>query len=419
MTPSGPAARNWAGNVAFARAELVAPSSTAELRDVVARAPRVRALGTGHSFSRVADTDGVLVSTAALPVEIDVDAAAGTVRTTGWTRWGELAPAVHRHGFALHNMGSLPHISVAGSAATGTHGSGSALGCLATAVSGIELVTADGSVVELRRGDPGFDGAVVSLGSLGIVTAVDLDLVPAYEIEQTVWEGARWDAVLEGLDSLMAAARSVSLFTGWTGEAVEQVWVKRDTADPDVDLGWTGAHRARTPLHPVPGGDPAACTEQLGAPGPWFERVPHFRLDHTPSSGNELQTEYMVAREHGAEVLAAVRRLADVVSPVLQVSEIRTVAGDDLWLSPCYGRDTVAIHFTWVSDAEAVAPAVLAVEEALAPFDARPHWGKVFSVPAEQVRALYPRADEFARLRDRLDPGRRFAGDFVDRYLGA
>lgn len=419
MTPSGPAARNWAGNVAFAPAELVAPSGLGELRDVVARAPRVRALGTGHSFSRVADTDGVLVSTAALPVEIDVDTAAGTVRTTGWTRWGELAPEVHRHGFALHNMGSLPHISVAGSAATGTHGSGSALGCLATAVSGIELVTADGSIVELRRGDPDFDGAVVSLGSLGIVTAVDLDLVPAYEIEQTVWEGARWDAVLEGLDNLMASARSVSLFTGWTGDAVEQVWVKRDTSDPDVDLGWTGARRAQVPLHPVPGVDPAACTEQLGAPGAWFERVPHFRLDHTPSAGDELQTEYMVAREHGAEALAAVRRLADVVSPVLQVSEIRTVAGDDLWLSPCYGRDTVAIHFTWVSDAEAVAPAVLAVEEALAPFDARPHWGKVFSVPAEQVRALYPRADEFARLRDRLDPGRRFAGDFVDRYLGA
>ena len=147
--------------------------------------------------------------------------------------------------------------------------------------------------------------------------------------------------------------------------------------------------------------------------------MPHFRLDHTPSAGDELQTEYMVAREHGAEALAAVRRLADVVSPVLQVSEIRTVAGDDLWLSPCYGRDTVAIHFTWISDAEAVAPAVLAVEEALAPFDARPHWGKVFSVPAERVRALYPRADEFARLRDRLDPGRRFASTFVDTYLGA
>ena len=417
MDDDGTVLRNWAGNIAFSPASVARPSSVAELAETVARARRVRVLGTGHSFSPVADTDGTLVLLDAMPRTIEVDPVSSTVRVAAGVRWGELAPVVHEHGFALANMGSLPHISVAGSASTGTHGSGSALGCLATSVVALELVTADGSVREVADGDPDFDGCVVALGTLGVVTSLRLRLVPAFDVEQTVWDDLPLDVATERFDEVMASAYSVSLFTTWRRDVVEQVWVKRRTTDPAADLAWTGATPADGPRHPVPGTDAAACTQQGGAPGPWFERLPHFRLEFTPSSGAELQTEYMLPREHAAAAMGAVRRITDVVSPVLQISEIRTVAADDLWLSPCQGRDTVCLHFTWIDDAVAVAPAVRAVEDVLAPYAARPHWGKVFTTEPPTVRSLYPRLAGFEALRDRLDPHRRFANEFVDRYL--
>lgn len=409
--------RNWAGNIAFDPARVARPRSVDELREVVASASRVRALGTGHSFSPIASTDGVLVLLDELPRVLEVDAASSTATVSAGTRWGELAPAVDAHGLALHNMGSLPHISVAGSASTGTHGSGTGLGCLATAVRSLDLVTADGELRTIARGEPDFEGSVVALGSLGIVTSLTLDLQPAYDVEQTVWDGLPFDVAVERFDDVMGVAHSVSLFTTWRGDGFEQVWVKRRTDGDPVDLAWTGARPADGARHPVPGVAADACTEQGGVAGPWFERLPHFRLEFTPSAGAELQTEYMVPRSQAREALTAVRRIASVVSPVLQISEIRTVAGDHLWLSPCQGRDTVCIHFTWVDDAEAVAPAVREVERVLAPYDARPHWGKVFSTHRDVVRSLYPRLRDFEGLRERLDPRGVFANEFVDRYL--
>lgn len=411
------ALRNWAGNIAFDPARVARPGSVDELREVVASSSRVRALGTRHSFSPVAATDGVLVLLDALPPVLEVDAATSTATVSAGTRWGELAPAVDAHGLALHNMGSLPHISVAGSASTGTHGSGSGLGCLATAVRSLDLVTADGDLRTVTRGEPGFDGSVVALGSLGIVTALTLDLQPAYDIEQTVWDDLPFGSAVEHFDDVLGAAYSVSLFTTWSGDGFEQVWVKRRTDADAVDLGWTGARPADGPRHPVIGVAPDACTEQGGVAGPWFERLPHFRLEFTPSAGAELQTEYMVPRSLAREALEAVRRVSTVVAPVLQISEIRTVAADGLWLSPCEGRDTVCIHFTWIDDAEAVAPAVLEVERVLSPYDARPHWGKVFRTSPDVVRSLYPRLGDFEALRARLDPGGVFANEFVDRYV--
>lgn len=417
MTDATADLSNWAGNVAFRPARTARPASVDELREVVTASGRVRVLGTGHSFSPVADTDGTLVLLDRMPREVSVDPTTSTVRVDASTRWGELAPAVHERGLALPNMGSLPHISVAGSASTGTHGSGSALGCLATAVRSLDLVTADGGLRTVRRGDADFAGSVVALGALGVVTSLELDLVPAYDVEQTVWDDLPLEVATSRFDEVMDSAYSVSLFTTWRRDVVEQVWVKRRTTDPAVDLGWTGARAADGARHPVPGAGAEACTEQGGAAGPWFERMPHFRLEFTPSSGEELQTEYMVPRSHAAQAIEEVRRLAHVVSPVLQISEIRTVAADGLWLSPCEGRDTVCLHFTWIDDAAAVAPAVRAVESALAAYDARPHWGKVFTTEPAVVRSLYPRLGDVELLRARLDPERRFGNAFVDTYL--
>lgn len=420
MTTSAPALTNWAGNVTFSAREVHRPDTVQQVQQLVARSSRVRALGSGHSFSRVADTDGDLVSVAGLPALVELDRAARRARVGAGMRYGELTQRLHAEGLAVHNLGSLPHIAVGGACATGTHGSGPGNGVLATAVAGVEMVTADGDLMELHRGDDDFAGSVVALGSLGVVTALTLEVEPTYDVRQDVWEDLPWEVLLGDFDAVMSAGYSVNLFLSWTGAGVEQVWVKRRTDEPggtEVAPPWSGARAATVERHPVPGMPAESCTPQLGVPGPWHERLPHFRLAFTPSSGRELQSEYLVERGDAVAAIQALRPLGARIAPVLQVSEIRTMAADALWLSPAEGRDTVGLHFTWVDDYPAVRPVLGEVEAALAPFSARPHWGKVFTTAPEVVRDLFPRSDDFGALRGRLDPANKFGNDFVDRYL--
>ncbi|QSB13315.1 FAD-binding protein [Natronosporangium hydrolyticum] len=416
---------NWAGNVTFGAGRVHRPATVGELRRLVAGADRVRALGTGHSFNRIADTTGDLVSVAGLPATIEIDRERAAVTVAAGVRYGELVAELHQAGFALPSLASLPHISVAGACATGTHGSGDGIGNLATLVSALELVTADGELVELRRDVDGdrFSAAVVGLGALGVVTSLTLDLVPTFQIRQYVYEQLPHQTLADRFDEVFRAAYSVSVFTGWDGPHARQVWHKHRLPDPDdapaaaAAPEWLGARLADGPRHPVPGASPVHCTDQLGEPGPWHLRLPHFRLDFTPSSGQELQSEYFVARQRAPEALAALERISDRIAPVLQISEVRTIAADELWLSPCYRRDSVACHFTWIADTEAVTPVVAAVEEQLAPFAARPHWGKVFGMPPATLRGRYPRLPEFAALAREFDPAGKFRNDFLDRYL--
>jgi xylitol oxidase len=419
MATTADVGRNWSGNVAYSARRLLEPESVDELRELVASSSRLRPLGTRHSFSAVADTSGDLVSVARLPRRIEIDADARTVTVSAGLRFGELTPELDRAGFALGNLGSLPHISIAGACATGTHGSGVANRVLAASVAVVEFVAADGDLVTLRRGDEGFEGAVIALGRLGVVTALTLDVRPRYEIRQLVHLGLPGDAAIEHATELLAGGYSVSLFSGW-GDPLEFQVLGKHLADADTPaadlaerLGATGATR---PWHMVPGMPPENCTEQLGVPGPWHARLPHFKLEFTPSSGEELQSEYFVARADASEALRAVASVASVVAPVLQVGEVRGIAGDDLWLSPASGGDVVAIHFTWVTDVTAVLPALEAIEEQLAPFGARPHWGKVFTTPAATVRSLYPRLPDAAALARRFDPRGVFTNSFVDEY---
>jgi xylitol oxidase len=416
---------NWAGNVTFSAQRVSRPESLGELRRIVAGRERVRALGTGHSFNPIADTPGDLVSVAGLPRVMEIDARRATVTVSAGLRYGELVGQLDAAGWALRNLGSLPHISIAGACATGTHGSGDANGNLATAVSALQMVTAGGDVVTASREDDGeqFDGLVVALGTLGIVTSLTLDLVPAFGIRQYVYEALPRDQLAEHLPDILASGYSVSLFTTWRGGPVEQVWRKCLAGPGDSPLPepsrWHGAVLAGHPLHPVPGMSPENCTEQLGVPGPWHLRLPHFRLEFTPSSGEELQSEYLVPREQASAALAAIDRIRDRVAPVLQISEIRTVAADELWLSPSYRRPTVAIHFTWIKDTSAVLPVLAAIEEQLAPLLARPHWGKLFTVSPEVVRGLYERLPNFQRLRGHYDPAGKFGNEMVDSYVPA
>ncbi|UUU25743.1 FAD-binding protein [Streptomyces sp. DSM 40750] len=408
---------NWARNITYTAKELHRPRSVDALRTLVAGSERVRVLGSGHSFNEIAEPgpEGVLLSLTGLPPTIEVDTAARTVRVGGGVRYAELARAVHAQGLALHNMASLPHISVAGSVATGTHGSGDGNGPLAAAVREVELVTADGTTVTLARGDDRFGGAVTSLGALGVVTALTLDLEPAFEVSQHVFG----QLPLAGLDfaAVSASAYSVSLFTRWRNSGFDQAWVKQRTDRPAPDFSWAApADRA---MHPVPGMPAVNCTEQFGVPGPWHERLPHFRAEFTPSSGDELQSEYLLPRPFAVDALHALDEIRHAVAPVLQVCEVRTMAADEQWLSPAHGRDTVALHFTWIADAAPVLPVVRRVEEVLAPFEARPHWGKVFTVPAVALRGLYPRLGDFRVLADALDPAGKFRNAFVRRVLDA
>jgi xylitol oxidase len=417
-----PMPTNWAGNIAFSAARLHRPDSVAALREIVAGAGKVRTLGTGHSFNRIADTDGDLVSVAGLPPVVEIDTAGSTATVSAGLRYGELAEHLHRAGFALPNLASLPHISVAGACATGTHGSGNGNGGLATAVSGLRLVGPDGDVTELsRRDDPErFPGAVVNLGALGVVTSLTLDLVPGFWLAQYVYRGLSLDRLAEEFDTVFGAAYSVSVFTRWAG-GEGSIWLKA-RAEPgsagDVPgLEWLGAQLAEPAQHPVPDAPPENTTEQGGVPGPWHERLPHFKAEFTPSSGDELQSEYFLPRSAALEGLGELRKLTERIAPVLQVSEIRTVAADELWLSPAYGRDTVGFHFTWVPDAEAVAPVAAAIEERLAPLGARPHWGKVFAMSPGAAAGTYERIGDFRRLAAELDPAGKFRNAYLDAVL--
>lgn len=411
-------ATNWAGNLTYRARSVHRPTSLDELRRTVASSDRVRALGTRHSFNGVADTTGDLVDMTALPSTATLDRDRLQVRVSGGTTYGFLAAYLQDHGLALHNLGSLPHISVAGACATATHGSGDRNGNLATAVSALELVTATGDVVDLDRGARDFAGAVVSLGALGVVTQLTLDVEPAYQIEQYVYDRMPAESLRAHFDDIFSAAYSVSVFTTWRHEHFDQVWLKRRVGQDDgPPAGWLGATLADGPRNPLPGMPATFCTEQGGAPGPWHQRLPHFRLEFTPSSGDELQSEYLLPRQHAVAALDAVAGLRREIAGVVQVCEIRTVAADDLWLSPSQGRDSVGIHFTWRPDLPAVTRVLAALDEALAPFAPRPHWGKLFTTDPDTLRGGYPRVDSFAALARRYDPDGVFRNEFLDSYL--
>ncbi|WP_155359621.1 FAD-binding protein [Acrocarpospora macrocephala] len=407
---------NWAGNLTYSAARVHRPVSVSELQGVVARSPRIRALGTRHSFNEVGDTPAELVELGGLEPVVEVDADRARVRVGGGLRYADVARYIDERGFALGNLGSLPHISVAGACATGTHGSGVGNANLSAAVAGLELVTAEGDLVTLRRGDEGFDGAVVGLGALGVVVALELDLVPSFQVRQRVYEALPLDALFPKFQEIVSSAYSVSLFTDWRGPVINQVWVKRRDGEAVVPIP---AEPADGPRHPVPGMSPDSCTVQSDIPGPWFERLPHFRPDRIPSAGDELQSEFMIDASDAVAALGALDTIRDHIHPVLRICEIRTIAADRLWLSPCYERDTVALHFTWIADTPAVLPAVARIEEALAPFAPRPHWAKIFTTPPDALRPLYTRLPDFQALADDLDPSGKFRNPFTDKYLFA
>lgn len=420
--------RNWAGNHVYRMGSLHEPRSLDELQETVRAARSLRVIGTGHTFNDLADSRGDAISLRRMPSSIDVDPHTRTVGVGGPTTYAELSPVLHDAGWALSTLASLTQVSIAGSCATASHGSGNRLGCLSAAVRSARIVRADGELETIEvgppalkpGGDPPLNGAAASLGALGVVVHQTLAIEPSYFVCQDVHEHIPFAIARDRFEDLMSAADAVSLFTDWSAPVFHQVWLKRRVG-PDNDAQAPellfGARAATWDVHPIPGFDAAACTTQRGVPGPWHERLPHFRPDRVPSAGAELQSEYLIDRSYGPGALDAIAGLAGALAPLVLVSEVRTVAADDLWLGPASGRASAAFHFTWRPDPIGVAEVLPLVEKALAPFEPRPHWGKLFAMPPEVVRDAYPRRPLFVELARRMDPEGVFRNDLLDRYV--
>jgi xylitol oxidase len=414
--------RNWAGNYRYSATELHVPDNVEQVQELVARSSRMKVLGTRHSFNGIADCTESLLSLQKLNRVTALDHTRNKVTVEAGIRYGELCQYLHSNGYSLHNLASLPHITVAGAIATATHGSGDRNGNLSTAVHSLELIKADGESVEFSREqhDGVITGAVVGLGGLGVVTKITLDVIPVFQMSQYVYENLPLVHLKEHFDDIFSSAYSISLFTDWKKSMFNQVWLKRritDQAIAQVEPEFFGAIRATAHLHPVPGYTAENCSEQMGIPGPWYERLPHFQMDFTPSAGEELQSEYFVPRQDAYHALCAIDQLREYISPLLHVSEIRTIAEDNLWMSPSYKQDSVAIHFTWKADWGAVQQVLPIIEEQLAPFNARPHWGKLFTMSPVRLQSLYEKLPDFQQLLLHCDPQGKFRNAFLNKYI--
>ncbi len=419
---SGEKPKNWAGNLEYGTDRLYPANSLERVQEFVRRQARLKVLGTRHCFNDIADSTQSLLSLKPMDKVVALDPGAHTVTVEAGMTYGQLCPYLDGRGFALHNLASLPHISVAGACSTATHGSGEKNGNLASAVSALEIVNAAGDLVKLSRQGDGesFRGAVVGLGALGVITRITLDIQPTFVMRQHVYEDLPLSELKDHFDAIESSAYSVSLFTDWQEQRLNEVWIKSrvergQAFDPQPEF--FGAKRATRNLHPIAELSAENCTEQMGVSGPWYERLPHFRMGFTPSAGKELQSEYFVPRPHALEAILAVERLRDQVTPHLMISEIRAIAADRLWMSPCYRQPCVAIHFTWKQDWPAVRTLLPVIERELAPFKARPHWGKLFTMSPSHLRSLYERLPDFTRLSRTYDPQGKFRNAFLSRNI--
>ena len=407
---------NWSGTVTFRDASTQSPESIQDLQSIVSSSAKIRARGSAHCFNEIADTSATSLSLEAMPSEILIDKETRTVRVPAGLKYGELAVTLHNRGWAIHNMASLPHISVAGAVATATHGSGVGNGNLATAVVSLEIVLPDGSLKRISKGDTNFEGYVVGLGLTGVVVNLDLAIEPTFNISQTVYRGMSRESYAANLNEIMSMAYSVSYFTTWAAAGGGEVWAKfRSGASVPTEL--FEAYPATSNRHPLPGLNPEPCTEQMAVSGPWHLRLPHFKMEFTPSAGDEIQSEFFVARKDAPAAIAALEKIAPQINEILWVTEIRAIAADDLWMSPHYQRDSIGIHFTW-KKVPAVYEMVKVVEAALKPFSYRPHLGKVFSASPEYLASVMPKLADYKKLVNEIDPSNKFGNEFTDNLLG-
>jgi len=411
---------NWAGNLDYSTQKIAYPKKVEEIQQLVRQFPRVKTLGTKHCFNKIADSKDQFISLRDMNKVVSINESARTVTVEGGMKYGELCPWLNGKGYAIHNLASLPHISVAGAITTATHGSGVKNGNLSTAVSGLEFITADGSLITLTENDgEKFQAAVVGLGAIGSITKVTLKIQPAFQMRQYVYEGLPWAQLKDHFDEIMSAGYSVSLFTDWQTDKINEVWIKdhESARDRKADTSFFEAKASTKNVHPIIEISAENCTEQMGVPGAWYERMPHFKMGFTPSSGKELQAEYFVPKKNAVEAMSAIQRMGKQIGPHLFISEIRTIDADNFWMSPCNQQASVAIHFTWKQEWEPVMKLLPVIEKELAPFNVKPHWGKLFTIPHSKLNSLYPQMSEFKNFVAGYDPKGKFRNAFLEKNL--
>ncbi len=414
--------KNWAGNYEYSTDKLYPAKAIGQVQEFVKKQAKLKVLGTRHCFNGIADSKDNLLSLSAMDKVLALDPTTRTVTVDASMKYGQLAPYLDEKGYALHNLASLPHISIAGACATATHGSGVKNGNLSTAVAAMEIITAAGEVRTLSRDKDGenFRAAVVHLGALGVVTKVTLDIQPTFQMRQDVYENLPTAQLKDHFEAIVSGGYSVSLFTDWQKSRINEVWIKRriEQGVPlDAKPDYFGATLATKNLHPIAELSAVNCTDQMGVAGPWYERMPHFKMGFTPSSGKELQSEYFVARQNAVEAILAVERLRDHISPHLMISELRTIDADNLWMSPCYKQPSLAIHFTWKQDWNSVKKVLPMIEKELAPFTPRPHWGKLFTMAPSVLQSRYEKLPAFKQMVNEYDPQGKFRNDFLNTNL--
>jgi alditol oxidase len=408
---------NWAGNIQFKPKQWHEPRTIEELQHIVKNAKKLRVVGTGHSFNSISVCREEIVSLHHFNKLIELNTEEQTVTIEAGMKYSELSKILMNKGFAIHNLASLPHISVAGAIATATHGSGNKNKSLASIITAFELINANGDIIHItRENEARFDGMIVHLGALGIVTKLTLEIVPEFTIRQYVYENLPIDSVQRHFDSIYASAYSVSLFTNWETNTINQVWLKQKVEDSKVE-DLFGAILSEKKLHPITGIDPIHCTDQLGIEGKWYDRLPHFRMDFTPSSGDEIQSEYIISKKDAPHAIKEIQTIGQQLSSLLHTSEIRSIAQDNLWLSPYYKRDSIGLHFTWKDDWNNVQRMLPVLESVLKPFRPRPHWGKVFTLDKEEIQSQYEMLPKFRELLTEYDPNGKFQNDFINTYI--
>ena len=429
--------RNWAGNQSSSPAEVLAPATTEELAAAVVRAAgsglRVKAAGSGHSFTDIAATDGLHLHLHRLSGVVAVDMGARRVRVLAGTPLHVLNPALQALGLALPNLGDIDRQTISGAIATGTHGTGLRKQGIAAAVSGLTLVLADGSTLECsaEKEPDVFAAARVGLGALGVLTEVELQCVPAFRLHAKEF-GADLREVLARLDADLEANDHVDMH--WF-PLTDRVLVKHNNrVDDDAPARPLPAWRARL--------DDDLLSNRLyeltnRAATRWPRIVPPLNTvsarllgarEYTDDSWRVFvaerrvrfrESEYAVPLAAARDVVTEVRSWLDRHrAPLTFPLELRFTGADDVWLSTAYERANayVAMHqYHRMDDYGAFA----AFEQIVARYDGRPHWGKLHTLGADRFRELYPRFDDFLAVRDRLDPGRVFSNPYLERVLGS
>lgn len=408
--------KNWSRNVEFQDLAYLQPSSLQELQEVIRENERIRVRGTAHCFNQIADTSAVSVNLSHMPEVIEIDGRVPSVTVSAGMTFGQLAPRLNQEGWALSNLASLPHISIAGSVATGTHGSGITNQNLANQILSLHVVLEDGTLKKISKGEELFDPLVVGLGLGVVVYKYEMKIEKTFNIRQVIYEEISRIELQRDFDSIMSSAYSVSYFTDWSNLGRGNLWCKFRASEIIPD-SIAGSKKANQKYHPIPSFNPEACTDQLEIPGPWHERLPHFKLEFTPSAGDEIQSEFFLDIKDASDAISALEKIASEIYPLLWISEIRTIAADNLWLSGSYHRTTAAIHFTW-KRSDAIYPLIKKIETLLSQFAYRPHWGKAFFARPDYLKRVFPQVDEFKKVIMGLDPSQKFSNSFTRDKLG-